>query len=183
MLCCPDGLSESVELAADHLQYQEEVGPHRSLSPVGNRCRGFSQPDISLMTEAIPIRHFRFHKHHHPEHLVPKERDHEALARNGVGPLSKDAKRFVNKIDQMFEQRRLFNGHLFIPAEYPSDWHLFYFDQRDVDRHRNHWELGEHIHLMNMVTHPRLPVLELVKKLESEDRPRLGGGLHIRYQR
>lgn len=138
---------------------------------------------LACMTEAIPIRHFRFHKHHHPEHLVPKERDHEALARNGVGPLSKDAKRFVNKIDQMLEQRRLFNGHLFIPAEYPTDWHLFYFDQRDVDRHRNHWELGEHIHLMNMVTHPRLPVLELVKKLESEDRPKLGGGLHIRYQR
>lgn len=138
---------------------------------------------FACMTEAIPIRHFRFHKHHHPEHLVPKDRDHEALARNGVGPLSKDAKRFVNKIEQMFEQRRLFNGHLFIPVEYPTDWHLFYFDQRDVDRHRNHWEHGEHIHLMNMVTHPRLSVLDLVRKLDDEDRPKLGGGIHIRYRR
>lgn len=137
----------------------------------------------ACMVEAIPIRHFRFHKHHHPEHLVPKDRDHEALARNGGGPLSKDAKRFVNKIGQMFEQRRLFNGHLFIPVEYPSDWHLFYFDQRDVDRHHNHWEHGEHIHLMNMVTHPRLPVLDLVMQLDSEDRPKLGGGMHIRYRR
>jgi hypothetical protein len=138
---------------------------------------------FACMAEAIPIRHLRFHKHYHPEHLVPKDRDREAMARNGVGPLSKDAKRFVNKIGQMFEQRRLFNGHLFIPVEYPTDWHLFYFDQRDVDRHCNHWEHGEHIHLMNMVTHSRLPVLDLVKKLDSEDRPKLGGGLHIRYQR
>ena len=135
------------------------------------------------MMGAIPIRHFRFHKHHHPEHLVPKDRDREAMARNGVGPLSKDAKRFVNKIEQIFEQRRLLNAHLFIPVEYPTDWHLFYFDQRDVDQDRNHWEHGEHIHLMNMVTHPRLPVLDLVKKLDEEDRPKLGGGLHIRYRR
>jgi hypothetical protein len=138
---------------------------------------------FACMTGAIPIRHFRFHKHYHPEHLVPKDSDHEAMARNGVGPLSQEAKRFVNKIGQMFEERRLFNGHLFIPVEYPTDWHLFYFDQRDVDRHRNHWEHGEHIHLMNMVTHSQLPVLDLVKKLDSEDRPKLGGGLHIRYQR
>ncbi len=114
---------------------------------------------------------------------MPGHKDHKALARNGVGPFSNDAKKFVNKIGQMFEQRRLFNGHLFIPVEHTTHWHLFYFDQRDVDRERNHWQQGEHIHLMSMITHPRLPVLDLVKKLDSDDRPKLGGGLHIRYQR
>jgi hypothetical protein len=133
--------------------------------------------------EGVPIRHFPFHKHHHPEHLIPKDGDHEALGRNGVGPLSKDAKKFVNKIEQMFEQRRLFNGHLFISVEDLSHWHLLYFDQRDVDSYRNHWEHGEHIHLINMVTHPQLSVLDLVDKLEAEERPRLGGGFHIRYNR
>ena len=143
----------------------------------------FANLIMACMATMIPIRHFRFHKHHHPEHLVPTDSDHEAFARNGVGPLSKDAKGFTNKIGQMFEQRRLFNGHLFIPVEHPTDWHLFYFDQRDVDRRRNHWEHGEHIHLISMVTHPQLPVLDLVKKLEDEVRPKLGGGVHIRYRR
>jgi hypothetical protein len=134
----------------------------------------------ACMAQAIPIRHFRFHKHHHPAHLELKEKEHLALARNGVGPLSNESKRFVRKVGQMFEERRLLNAHLFIPSEYPTHWHLFYFDQRDVDPHQNHWEQGAHIHLMNMVTHPRLHVLELVRKLEHEQRPKLSG-LHIRY--
>lgn len=140
----------------------------------------FANLICACMIQAIPIAHFRFHKHHHPAHLVPKEQEHLALARNGVGPLSNEAKRFARKIDQMFEERRLLNAHLFIPREFPTHWHLFYFDQRDVDPHENHWEQGTHVHLMNMVTHPRLQVLELVRKLERDARPKLSG-LHIRY--
>jgi hypothetical protein len=135
------------------------------------------------MIDAIPILHIRFHKHHYPPQIIPAESEHEALARNGVGQLSREAKKFVNKIDQMFAQRRLFNGHLFIPRIRENDWHLFYFDQRDVDPNNNHWEEGEHIHLMSMLTHPQINVLDLVEKIESETRPKLSGGFHIRYKR
>lgn len=137
----------------------------------------------ACMIDAIPIQHFRFHKHHYPEQTIPAVSEHEALVRNGVGPLSREAKKFANKIDQMFAQRRLFNGHMFIPRNHPTDWHLFYFDQRDVDPHNNHWGQGEHIHLMSMLTHPQMNVLDLAEKIESETRPKLSGGFHIRYKR
>ena len=132
---------------------------------------------------AIPIRHVPIFKHHHPSHLQPTDEDFEAFAKNGVGPLSREAQKFTNKIGQMFEQRRLFCGHLFLPVLNESEWHLFYFDQRDTDRRRNHWEHGSHLHLMNKVTHPRVSVLDLVSKIDNEERPKLGGGLHIRFAR
>lgn len=135
------------------------------------------------MAEAIDIAHFPFFKHHHPEHLYLSEKDTEAIARNGVGKFGPEAKTAVNKVMETFHQPRLMNGHLFLPFVYISDWHLFYFDQRDTNPEYSHWQHGSHLHLMNMVTHPQLDVLELAKKLEDEDRPLLGGGLHIRYKR
>ncbi|WP_221792229.1 hypothetical protein [Aquisediminimonas sediminicola] len=138
---------------------------------------------LACMTEAIPIRHFRFHKHHHPEHLALTDSDFEAFTDNGVGPFSKKAQKLANKVDQTFEQRRLLNGHLFTSVKNLDEWHLFYFDQRDTDPHDNHWKHGEHIHLMNWVTHPRLSAPDIVHKIEAEDRPKLNGKLHIRYHR
>ena len=138
---------------------------------------------MACLSDDVPIRHFPFFKHHHPEHLVPTDNDREAIGRNGPGLLSKEAKKFTNKVGQMFEQRRLFCGHLFIPVQNTDEWHLFYFDQRDTDLRNNHWEHGGHLHLMNMLTHPRLSVLDLVQKLEAEERPKLGGGFHIRFER
>jgi len=138
---------------------------------------------LACQTEAVPIGHIPIFKHHHPEHLSPTDTDLRAFGANGVGPFSKDARKFVNKIGQIFEQRRLFCGHLFLPLAHPSEWHLLYFDQRDTDSDRNHWEHGSHLHLMNMVTHPQLPVLDLMEKIDGEVRPKLGGGFHIRFER
>lgn len=138
---------------------------------------------LACQMEAIPIGHLPVFKHHHPEHLNPTDEDRAALVANGVGKLSKEARKFTSKIGSMFEQRRLFCGHFFLPFGWPNDWHFFYFDQRDTDHHHNHWEHGSHLHLMNMVTHPRLSPIELAQKLDSEDRPKLGGTIHIRFHR
>ena len=138
---------------------------------------------MACQVQAIPISHLPIFKHHHPEHLAPSDADLAAFAKNGVGPLSKEARKFTNKIGQVFEQRRLFCGHLFLPILHSSEWHLFYFDQRDTDTHRSHWEHGSHLHLMNMVTHPQLSVLDVATKIDGEKRPKLGGGLHIRFAR
>lgn len=138
---------------------------------------------LACQMQAVPIGHIPIFKHHHPEHLNPTDEDRAAFAANGVGKLSKEARKFTNKIDQMFEQRRLFCGHMFLPLEWPGHWHLFYFDQRDTDQRNNHWEHGSHLHLMNMVTHPRLSPEALAQKLDAEVRPKLGGTIHIRFDR
>ena len=136
---------------------------------------------IACQAKAIPIGHIPFFKHHHPEHLNPTDKDFAAITANPPGKLTKDAKKFTNKIGQMFGERRLFNGHLFMPLEWPGHWHFFYFDQRDTDEYNNHWEHGSHLHLINMITHPKLSVEELAKKLDAETRPDIKGSLHIRF--
>jgi hypothetical protein len=81
-----------------------------------------------------------------PKHLNPTERDLAALSANGVGPLSRDARKTVTKISQIFQDRRMFSAHLFYTPS-KKYWHLFYFDQRDVSEIGNHWKLGgPHIH-------------------------------------
>jgi hypothetical protein len=142
----------------------------------------FANLIMACMAEAIDIAYFSFFRHHHPQHLHLSNQDTTAIARNGVGPLNPEAKAAFNKVMETFRQRRLFNGHLFLPLLHPNDWHFFYFDQRDASPESSHWQHGSHMHLINMVTHPQLHVLDLVTKIEEDDRPQLGGGMHIRYQ-
>lgn len=81
-----------------------------------------------------------------PDHLLPTSRDLAAMSSNGVGALSRGARKAVAKTFQIFKDRRLFAAHLFYsPSE--KYWHLFYFDQRDTEATANHWRIGgPHIH-------------------------------------
>lgn len=136
---------------------------------------------LACDAESIPIGHVRVHRHFHPPHLDLTDENLQALASNGVGPLSKAAKKTVNKVSATFRERRLFNAHFFWLAEYPREWHLFYFDQRDVAG--DHWREGSHIHLMNYCTHPQVDPRPLIMSLlDDMTLPKLSG-LHIRYRR
>lgn len=131
---------------------------------------------------AIPIGHIAIHRHYHPPHLHLSSENLDALATNGVGRLSSGAQTTVNKVMATFRERRLFNAHFFWLVEFPHEWHLLYFDQRDTSG--EHWVAGPHIHLMNHVTHPRLSGETLLRTLhEGEKPPRLKHSLHLRYER
>jgi hypothetical protein len=138
---------------------------------------------LACSVGAIPFGHIPIFQHHHPEHLVLKDADTKALSENGVGPLGPAAQKTVNKVMAMFNERRLFCGHMIWPMTHPGEWHLFYFDQRDVAERGNHWDQGSHIHLINWVTHPRTDPNQLVRELFETVRPNLRGSLHIRYNR
>ena len=81
-----------------------------------------------------------------PIHLVPREKERSAIAANGVGQYkTKKARSFARKIFQFFQERRILAAHLFYTPDHRY-WHIFYFDNRDKSRFRNHWKLGAHIH-------------------------------------
>lgn len=136
---------------------------------------------LACQFERITLCHFPVFRHHHPTHLALNDKDLTALATNGVGEFTPRAKKTVNKISQMFDQRRLLNAHMFWPPHLPGDWHLFYFDQRDTSEANNHWDNGGHIHLMNMLTHPQIDPNELLERILNEERPKLGGSFHVRW--
>ena len=54
----------------------------------------------------------------------------------------------MNKVWQTMQDRRMLAAHLLYTADYEF-WYLFYFDQRDRERHNNHWRHGPHIHLIS----------------------------------
>ena len=141
----------------------------------------FANLILACEARAIPIRHIPIFRHHHPEHLQLTDADLKAMASAKVGPLEGRARKAFGKIGQMFDERRLFCCHMFWPPTRPGEWHLIYFDQRDIGAAQNHWQHGTHIHLMNMVTHPQLDPNDLLSSLFSEQRPKLGDSLHIRY--
>ena len=130
---------------------------------------------------SVPIGHIAIHRHYHPRHLELTGENLAALSENEVGPLSPKAKKTVNKIGATFRERRLFNAHFFWLTEYPAAWHLFYFDQRDVQG--QHWVEGPHIHLLNHLTHPQIDPEDLLQKLHESERPPRMSGLHVRYLR
>lgn len=125
-----------------------------------------------------------------PEHLIPAPGDSAALAANGVGPMGPAAQKFMNKVTQIFRDRRMFGAHLFyMPSK--EIWHLLYFDQRDMSTDGNHWKQGSHIHYsresysndpLDMVwerilaTPPKPPASEHVRYVEVRERGFVGPG-------
>lgn len=147
------------------------------------RSGEFASLILACKVQAIPFGHIPIFKHHHPEHLELSDNDLKALSENGVGPFNPSAQKSANKVFAMFRERRLFNGHMIWPMTHPGEWHLFYFDQRDIEQHRNHWRGGSHLHLLNWVTHPRTDPNSLLQQLRGSQRPKLTGSLHISYDR
>jgi hypothetical protein len=150
---------------------------------------GSDLANLILAAKAVgPFCHLPVFKHHHPEHLALTDSDLKSFGtlKGGEKP-SEAAQKTFRKLDQMMEERRMFCGHLFWwiedPNELPTAWHFFHFDDKSTSKHKNHWKEGSHIHLMNHLTHPNLPLRKLLDKLDAEDRPWLGGGLHIRFNR
>jgi len=93
-----------------------------------------------------PFQYLVHHYEHRPSHLDPTDEELGSLAQNGVGPARGKARKFIRKIFQTFEDRRLFSAHFFHNPQTP-EWHLFYFDQRDMRQANNHWKRGgSHIH-------------------------------------
>ena len=114
-----------------------------------------------------------------PEHLVPSEEEKIAFSRRPVGSLEGKAKKLVVKLFQSLKDRRIFAAHLFY-APSKKYWQLFYFDQRDVQEAKNHWEHGVHIHYINdMLVNQSLP--EVWAKVLSED-THFSSSIHLRYE-
>jgi hypothetical protein len=140
--------------------------------------------DLALFLDVCVAGHmpFRYRRHardYVPPDLVPSDKEREALAHSGLGPLKGDALKMARKIGQRFEARRLLVGH-FLDAQGRPDWHLLYFDQRDLEADGNHWAKGAHIHLVNWLLQPQLNAEALWAKFTSSN-VQLGGSLHIRF--
>jgi hypothetical protein len=80
-------------------------------------------------------------------------------------------------VNRLFHQRRLFTAHIFINSE---RWHVFYFDQRDMESSDNHWRHDPHINFVNFLW-PNYNAADLwttLRKAETE----FNGKLHVRYE-
>jgi hypothetical protein len=136
--------------------------------------------DFILASEygLLPWIHKIHYRDYIPEHLVPTEEEHLALRDNGVGPLQGQAKKMFRKIHQTFEERRYLVGHIFYRPDL-TDWHFFYFDQRDWAETKNHWKHGSHIHLVNHLW-PNYDAEGLWERF-TKGNVKLGDSLHIRF--
>ncbi len=156
-------------------------------SELKKRCRSIiisqgALANLILTTRcgALPWLHQIHHRDFQPEHLHLSEADKRALISNDVGPMKPAAQKAARKISAMFDERRLLSGHLFFKADL-SEWHLFYFDQRDYSDRNNHWEGGSHIHLINHLWPDR--TAQGVWNEFCTGNPQIRGALHIRFQR
>lgn len=155
------------------------------LRDLKKHCHGsvISHPDLAnfimwCKSGGAPFLHSAYHRRFVPEHLHLSDSDLAALAANGVGRFGPAAQKTANKVYATFDERRMLSGHLFWDAR---TWHFFYFDNRDQDRHRNHWEGGPHIHLINHLW-PNQSA-DAVWDQFCKGNPVMKGALHIRFER
>ena len=96
-----------------------------------------------------------------------------------MGLLGGDARKFVRKMFQLFEERKYLVGHMFYTPDL-NEWHFFCFDQRDIEGEKeNHWEQGPHVHFLNWVW-PRLDAQAVSSKfVKGKYKP--GKSMHIQF--
>lgn len=138
----------------------------------------FAQFVMASMLGETPWAHQISHRQFVPEGIQPNDQELAALGKAKVGKAEGDAKKAITKIGQIFAQRRMLVGHIFYSPDL-SNWHFIYFDQRDIDRQRNHWEQGPHIHLINFLwpNHTAAGLWELF----NSGNVQLSKALHIRF--
>ncbi|HWX02495.1 hypothetical protein [Collimonas sp.] len=81
---------------------------------------------------------------------------------------------------QILKQRRYLVGHIFYLQDH-SNWHFFYFDQRDLDHKNNHFKNGPHIHLVNHLW-PQHSA-ESIWQQFNDGNPVMKGAFHICFER
>jgi hypothetical protein len=126
-----------------------------------------------------PFLHQIFYRDIVPKHLNLSDADHRAIADNGLGLLGPAAAKAVQKIGQLFEERRYLVGHMFYNHDL-SRWHFFCFDQRDLEERRpNHWKEGSHVHFMNWLWPNQDPKTLWKEFVAGNYKP--GSSIHLRF--
>jgi hypothetical protein len=115
-----------------------------------------------------------------PDHLNLTDDNLGAIGANGIGPLGKAAQKTMNKVSQIFQDRRMLAAHLFYTPDHAC-WDLFYFDQRDHAEHGNHWQYGPHIHLISWHW-PNLELADVWERIQRGD-ANFPNKIHLRFEK
>ena len=134
----------------------------------------------AAVADVLPWSHHAHHREFVPDHLHLTDGDLGAFAANDGGTFKPAAQTTAKKITAIFAERRLPSGHIFFTPD-QSNWHLFYFDQRDFADRNNHWEGGSHIHLINHLW-PEHTAQSVWERFRTGN-PQMGGALHIKFKR
>lgn len=140
--------------------------------------RVFADFILVSMTGLLPWQHRRHHSDIRPTHLNLTDEDLKSFSGAKVGPAEGQARKAMKKVMQTFVERRYISGHLFFNEDL-SNWHLFYFDQRDVDVRANHWTHGSHVHLINYLW-PEHSAQSIWDSFCSGGK--IGGAFHVRFE-
>lgn len=129
----------------------------------------------------LPWRHQISYRDFLPPNLRYTDEDSQALGHTTVGPLARVAMKAWRKWHQLLQDRRYLVGHMFYTADH-SNWHFFYFDNRDLTPFENHFKAGgPHIHLINFLWPGH--TCESLWKFFKEGNPKMSGAEHIRFHR
>ncbi|MCS6096198.1 hypothetical protein [Shewanella baltica] len=115
-----------------------------------------------------------------PDSLVPNEAEHKAFTENWSGAFrTKLTQKFPRKIFQLVKQQRCRSAHLlYTPNQ--RYWHLFYFDNHDTLKSKNHWKCGSHIHYVSYLW-PELTLQNVWAQVQTGEL-KFSQKLHIKYQ-
>ena len=129
----------------------------------------------------LPWRHQISYRDIMPDNLQYTDQDSKSLGHSIVGPLTKSAMKAWRKWHQLLKDRRYLVGHIFYTSDH-SNWHFFYFDNRDLTPYENHFKHGgPHIHLINFLWPDH--TCESLWNFFQNDNPKMNGAEHIRFHR
>jgi hypothetical protein len=139
-----------IEVADSRRQVIDLINAKRK-SDQSDICRELMLSAIELADLALCARHGHLWPYKYACYFSDKTPSHLNPGNIGDSIRGSDItkkKKAINTIFQFDKERRHIACHMFY-TECHDFWHLFYFDQRDVCMHGNHWKHGAHIHYVS----------------------------------
>ncbi|MCL4669756.1 hypothetical protein [Burkholderia pseudomallei] len=115
-----------------------------------------------------------------PEKLQFTSEDSSNMPYLDIGPPRRGQAKAMRKWYQFLDDRRFLVGHMFY-SPFHHNWQFFYFDNRDLNPHHNHFKHGAHVHLINHLWPGH--TYESIWQTFNDGNPGMKGALHIRYHR
>lgn len=140
----------------------------------------FSEFIRVCQAKVLPWNHLISYRDFLPKHLEFTSKDSSKVPDLSIGPPKKEQVKTMIKWYQLLRDRRYLVGHMFYSPDHRK-WQFFYFDNRDLNQHDNHYKRGPHVHLINYLWPEHTPTT--IWEKFTDGNPNMKGAMHIQFSR
>jgi hypothetical protein len=112
--------------------------------------------------------------------LLPDEMELHRDDLEKIDPLNNPGK-LMARLGAIFDHPRKLIAHFFWCDDHVR-WWLIISNYKEMNRYRNGWKEGPHVHIVSYLTHPQASPNDFLEEIMWADKPKIPHKVHIRFK-